>query len=312
MNNTQVVNSKLSIHQNTLKNKLKKIISKNIVGWLILLPSVVLFAFYIWEPLVYGIKLSFFETRGYNAVNFIGLRNYIDIFSDSIFKKAVMNTVSYTLWSLLIGYLIPIIVAIILNEVIHFKGFFRFAVYFPNMVPGVANLLLWGFLFDPSQGGLLNAVLSTLKLPQSQWLQNPHLTIPLLVVTMTWKSFGATALVYLASLQDVNQELYEAATLDGAGIWARIRYVTIPCISNIAKLLLMMQIIAVFQVLYEPMVMTGGGPNNASISLMELNYNYAFIDVAVGKAAAVGATVGLILIVLTIIYLRLNKESETA
>lgn len=292
--------------------KMRRLFSKNITGWLILLPSVILFAFYIWEPLLYAIKLSFCKTVGFNAAGFAGLQNYIDVIKDGDFKKALLNSVSYTLWSLLIGYFVPIIVAMVLNEVVHFKSLFRFSIYFPNMVPQVANLLLWALLFEPGPGGMLNGLFSLLGIPESQWLQNPHHTIPLIVLTMTWKSFGATALIYIASLQGVNQELYEAASLDGAGIWSRIKYVTIPSIYNIARLLLIMQVISVFQVLYEPMIMTGGGPNGASLSLMLLNYQYAFISVTVGKAAAVSVIVSFILLTLTVVYLKTSKENEMA
>lgn len=310
MNNMATLENKKWAPDTLLNKRFKKFFKKNIIGWLILLPSVILFAFFIWEPLLYGIRLSFFETQGLTTIKFNGFQNYIDVITDSVFIKALTNTVTYVLWSLLIGYLVPIIVAIIINEVVHLKSLFKFVIYFPNMVPGLANLLLWSFLLDAGPGGIFNSILAHLKIPPAIWLNNPHHTIALLIVIMTWKSFGATALIYLASLQGVNQELYEAVTLDGAGILARVRYVTIPSIFNIARLLLIMQVIAVFQVLYEPLIMTGGGPNHASETLMLLNYKYAFWDYAFGKATAVGVIVSLILITLTIVYLKVSKENE--
>ncbi|ADQ45001.1 binding-protein-dependent transport systems inner membrane component [Caldicellulosiruptor kronotskyensis 2002] len=290
--------------------KLTNSLSENISGWLILLPSIILFTFYIWEPMIYSLILSLNETKGFRIERFVGLQNYIDVLKDSVFHQALINTFFYVIWSLIIGFLVPIVVALIINEMVHLNSFFRFSIYFPNMVPGVAALVLWGFLFDPSEGGLLNAIRIKLGLYPSDWLQNPKLTIPLLIFIMTWKAAGSTALIYIARLQGINQELYEAACIDGAGIFRRIIHITLPELYSTARMLLIMQIIFVFQVLYEPLVLTGGGPNNASLSLMLLAYNYAFVDFVAGKSATVSVLVTLILMCLTFIYMRVTKENN--
>lgn len=287
-----------------------KTIKKNFAAWLLMLPCLALFVIFVWQPLLSGIVLSFFETRGYDAVKFVGLKNYIDVISDSAFMSALINSFSYTLWSLVIGFLIPIIVAIVINEMVHLQSFFKFSIYLPNMLPGVAAAILWYFMFDPGQGGLLNMLGSYLGLPPSQWLQNPHLTIPLIIITMTWRGFGSTSIIYLASLQGVNQELYESSTLDGAGILARLRYITLPWISNIIKLMLILQIIGVFQIMYEPLTMTEGGPANASISLMLQAYFYGFRYFQADRSMAVGVITFVILTSLTIIYFAIKKDSD--
>jgi multiple sugar transport system permease protein len=311
-NNTKVgAGRNTAIRVSSLKSGpiLKDIFKKNMTGWIILAPCIILFAFYIWEPMIYGVVLSFCETVGFRAKGFVGLSNYVDVLSDSIFRTALINTVTYTVFSVLIGYLIPIIIAIVLNEVVHLKSFFKFAIYFPNMVPGVAALILWMFIYDPGQG-LLNTLRTSLGMEPSGWLQNSHLTIPLIILTLTWKSAGATAIIYLASLQGINQELYEACSLDGAGILSKIKYITIPSLYNIARLMLIMQVIFVFQILYEPMVMTSGGPNNASMSLMYLSYKYAFLDIVVSKGATISVLVSAILLVLTAVYLKFVKAND--
>lgn len=260
-------------------------------------------------PLISGIVLSFFKTKGYDAVKFVGLQNFIDVIQDSEFKSTLFNTVSYTTWSLVIGFLVPIVVAIILNEMVNCKAFFKFSVYFPTMVPGIACALLWYFMFDPGKGGLLNSILIQLGLPQSQWLQNPQLTIPLIVLTMTWKGFGGTSLIYLASLQGINQELYEASIIDGSNLIQRIRYITIPQIANIILLMLIMQIIGVFQVMAEPLTMTDGGPSNASTSLMLQSYFYAFRYFRADKSMALGVITFVMLALLTVIYQMFSKKA---
>ncbi|KIL38664.1 ABC transporter [Gordoniibacillus kamchatkensis] len=280
-------------------------------SWLLIVPSLLLFIVFHWQPLISGFVLSFFQTKGYNAVKFIGLQNYIDVVSNSVFQQTVVNTFLYVAWSLVIGFTVPIAVAVMINEMRRMQSFFKFAVYFPGMVPGIAGALLWTFMFDPGPGGLLNMLLAKLGLPMSEWLQNSSLTIPLIILTMTWRGFGGTAILYMASLQGVNHELYEAAAIDGAGIRQRIRHITIPQISSIIGILLILQIIGVFQVLYEPLTMTEGGPNNASMSLMLMSYHYAFRYFEAGRSLAVGVITFVLLAVMTALYFRLNRKSNT-
>ena len=212
-------------------------------GWVFIIPSFILFAFFVWEPMLYGVVLSFSKLRAFDIVGFAGLENYRYVFSHPYFAKALLNTVQYAFWSLIIGYLVPIIVAIILNEVVHAQRFFKFVAYFPALVPAVAALLMWQFLLTPGQEGIINSILSQLGIAPLQFLQNPNWTIPLLIMTLTWKSAGSTTMVYLASLQGINGELYEAASLDGAGVWSKLRYITLPGIFNTARLMLIMQMI---------------------------------------------------------------------
>lgn len=285
-------------------------IKRNLSGWLIMAPTLFLFAFYVWEPLLASIRLSFYSARGMRIIEFVGFKNYIDVFHHPDFFPAVRNTFAYTLWSLVIGFLVPIVMAILINEMIHAKSLFRVGIYFPNIVPGLATVLMWGFVFKPGKAGVLNILLGRLGIEPMVWLSNPRLTIPLIVVTMTWKGAGATALIYLAALQGINPELYEAAIIDGAGIWDRIRHVTLPGLRNLARTLLVLQVITVFQILYEPLVMTNGGPNNASISIMQLVFKYAFEKFDYPKAAAVSVIISIFLITLTAIYNKFNKARD--
>ena len=126
-----------------------------------------------------------------------------------------------------------------------------------------------------------------------------------------WKSFGLSVIIYLASLQNINQDLYEAATLDGASIVKRFSHITVPQIYNLASLMFILQFIGVFQIFYEPLAMTGGGPNNASVSIMLLNYRYAFEKIEMGRAVAIGVIVFVILMAFSLLYFKLNKAKET-
>jgi multiple sugar transport system permease protein len=293
-----------------MKPQMPKVIKKNISGWIIMAPTVILFAFFIWEPLLQSIRLSLYSAQGMRIIKFVGLRNYVRVFHHPDFMPAVQNTFSYTLWSIAIGFIVPIILAIVINEMVHAKSLFRVGTYFPNVVPGLATVLMWGFIFRPGSTGVLNILLGHLGIAPMDWLSNPKLTIPLIVITMTWKGAGATALIYLASLQGINVELYEAAIIDGASIWHRIRYVTLPGLRNLINTLFILQIISVFQILYEPLVMTNGGPNNASISIMQLVYKFAFEKFDYPKAASVSVIISIFLILLTAVYYKINKPQD--
>ncbi len=295
------------MNKNKGKTKFKK---RDLYGWLVMLPTLILFAFYIWEPLFENIRLSLFSTVRYQTVDFVGFDNYVRVFKNPDFMAALRNTFSYTFWSLVIGFLVPIILGILITETTRGKGFFRSAIYFPNIVPGIATIWIWSYFFTPGKTGVLNILLGKLGIAPLQWLNNTHWTIPLIVVTMTWKSAGATALIYMANLAGISPELFEAAAIDGAGIWSRIRYITLPNVFALAKTLLILQIISVFQILYEPMILKNGGPNNASISLMMLQYRYAFRDFDFSGGAALSVMVGVFLIILSGIYMKVTASKE--
>jgi len=283
---------------------------KDLAGWLIMLPTLILFAFFVWEPLLESVRLSLYKANGIRLEKFIGLDNYIQVLRHPDFLASFKNTFSYILWSLIIGFLVPIIIALLITETVHLKSFFKVGVYFPNIMPGMAMVMMWGFFFRPGKTGVLNILLAKIGLDPMVWLTNPKLTIPLIVLTMTWKGAGATSLIYMAGINSINSELYEAATLDGAGILQRIRYITLPNIFSLGKTLLILQIIAVFQILYEPLVMTNGGPNNASISVMQLVYNYAFRDFNYPAAAALSVMMCIVLIILSGLYFKFTKSKE--
>lgn len=304
--------SSIAARHNRKKEKKKSIIYRqdNITGWMIMLPTLVLFAFFVWEPLLESIRLSLYTAKGVRIEEFVGLQNYFRVIRHPDFLAATQNTFKYILYSLVVGFLVPIVMSIFISEVVHMKSLFRVGVYFPNIVPGLATILMWGYFFTPGPTGVLNIILSKIGIANQAWLTNPKFTILWIIVTMTWKSAGATALIYMAGLSKIDTSLYEAATIDGAGIWKRIRHITLPNIFSLAKVLLILQIIAVFQILYEPLVMTNGGPNNASISLMQLVFNYAFRDFNYPMGAALSVMICIVLIILSIIYTAVTSSKK--
>ncbi len=281
-------------------------------AWILMLPMLIILYLFVWRPSVLGVVWSFFDMRAYTVKGFCGFDNYIKVLTHTKFLPMLWNTVQYVLWSFVIGFLPPLFIAIMLNETVHFKNGFRVLIYIPAVIPGIAAMLMWYFMYYPDQSGLLNMILGKFGAEPYQWLNDPKFSILGIVIYMTWKSFAGTMLLYYASLQGVSIELYEAALIDGAGPFKRLWHVTRPAIEGLLLLNVVRQIISVFQVMQEPLTMTGGGPNGASTTLSYQLYQYGFNSggKGTGQAMALGVIIFLILIVFTIFYFKLNKKIE--
>jgi len=283
-------------------------VKKNIVGWLMLLPTVLFAYLIVWRPTIMGFYSSLFKMQGNVRVDFVGLKNYIEIITDTNFLTVLANTFKYTGFSLLIGFLPPLIIAILLNEVRRCQYLFRMGMYVPVVLPGIAVYMLWSYMYMPGDAGLLNTIAGIFNLEPYVWLQDSRFAIIWIVVTMTWSGMGGTILMYFAALQGINPDLYEAAAIDGAKIRHKLRYIMLPEIYPIALLLFVKQIIGVFQVMEQPLTMTGGGPNGATESLALLAYKYAFEYFKFDKGMATGVITFVILVFMTIFYTRVEKK----
>ncbi len=296
------------------RKQMKRRISRrnNIDAWILMLPMVIILYLFVWRPTVLGGVWSFFDMKAYTVKDFAGFENYRKVLTHTQFLPMLWNTVQYVFWSLVIGFLPPLIVAIMINEIVHFKSGFRVLIYIPAVIPGIAAMLMWYFMYYPDQTGLLNMILAKFGVEPYTWLNDPNFAIVGIVIYMTWKGFPGTMLLYYASLQGVSTELYEAALIDGAGPFKRVWNVTRPAIEGLLLLNLVRQIIGVFQTMEQPLAMTGGGPNGASTTLAYQLYQYGFNSggKGTGQAMALGVIIFLILIVFTIFYFKLNKKVE--
>ena len=296
-----------SIHRRLNPARLRE----DFLSWLIMLPGLLLLAFFVWEPLLESIRMSLYKTRNVELVQFIGLKNFASVISKDNFLQALANTFSYTFWSLLIGFGLPIVLAMLIGETTRGKGLFRTAVYLPNMLPGLAVIILWSAFFSGEKSGVLNVMLSRFGIPQQTYLTRSDWVIPIIILIATWKGAGATALIYMAGMASISPELYEAAAIDGASVWRRVIHILFPAIRKLMGTMLILQIISVFQIMYEPMVLTKGGPDNASLSLMQLMWQYAFGGAMnYGKASAVAVIVTAILLVMTAVYSWANRRES--
>lgn len=231
-------------------------LKRNLTAHGFLIGAVLCFAFFSWYPMVREFFLAFQKTDQ-GEVSWVGLENLETVFNDPAFWQAWRNTALFTVLALVLGFAVPFVVAIVINELRHGKGYLRLLVYLPVMLPPVASVLLFKYLYDPGYG-MLNEVFGFFGLPEQQWLQDPDLSMLSVVIASTWMNMGGAALIYLAALQGIPGELYEAAELDGAGLLRKIWHVTIPQTRLILSLMLLMQIIATMQVFVEPFLLTGG------------------------------------------------------
>ncbi|WP_084557525.1 carbohydrate ABC transporter permease [Hamadaea tsunoensis] len=289
--------------------RLRRRIADNLQAYAFLSVGLVCFALFSWYPLVKGIILSFQQDNFVTDPEWVGLDNYRAVLDDPLFLTAWKNTFEFTGLALLFGFAVPFVIALVVNEFRHAKGFFRFAVYLPVMLPPIVSVLLWRFFYDPGSG-LFNAVLSGVGLPTSDWTQSPKMAMISLVLVATWANMGGATIMYLAGLATIPGELYEAAELDGASVWQRIRHVTLPQMRFVLLILLLLQVIATMQVFIEPYQLTGT-TNPDTITVMILIYRYAFtVNNDFGMAAAMSVLLFVVLAAFSALYVRLTRKAD--
>ncbi|GAA2603999.1 sugar ABC transporter permease [Paractinoplanes durhamensis] len=283
----------------------------NLTGYAFLIGAIFCFALFSWFPMIRGIVMSFQHTKR-GVTSWVGFDNYVRIVQDPSFWTAWKNTAYFTVLALVFGYVLPFVVAILLNELRHAKGYLRILVYLPVILPPASALFLFKYYaYDPSDAGLFNAILKFLHLPTSEWMQSPGMTMPAMVLASTWMNMGSAVLVYLAALQNIPGELYEAAELDGAGLLRRIWNVTIPQTRLILALLAMLQIVATMQVFIEPLILANGaGTQDSATTVAYLIYQHGFFQNDLNGAAALGVIMLLVLAAFSAVYVRLTTKQD--
>ncbi|MET9626759.1 sugar ABC transporter permease [Lentzea sp. NPDC006480] len=271
--------------------------------------ALVVFAIFSWWPVVRGVVLSFQQVNFVTSPDWVGWENFERLLADPLFVVAWRNTLYFTVLALVIGFGVPFLTAVVLNELRHAKGYFRLLVYLPVMLPPVVTALLWKWFYDPGPG-LFNSVLRGLGLPTSQWLDSSSTSMISLVLVITWANMGSATLIYLAALQTIPGELYEAADLDGAGILKKIWHVTIPQTKFVILMLLLLQVVATMQIFTEPFVMTGGGPEESTVTVLLLLYRYAFYYNDFGTASALSLILFTVLAVFSFLYLKITRKAD--
>ncbi|MBA2718719.1 MAG: sugar ABC transporter permease [Chloroflexi bacterium] len=280
-----------------------------------LLPLLVVFGLFAWFPILRALVMSVQETNLVSTPTFVGLDNFATVIADPQFRMAVVNTAWFAFLALVVGFPIPIILAVLMSEVRRGRGIYSALAYLPVVVPPVVSVLLWRFFFDASNNGVFNSILRAVGLGPLPWLQSAATAMPSIVIEATWANAGATVIIYLAALVSVPPELYDAADVDGASVWQKIRNITLPSIRNVLFLTLILQLIATAQLFTEPLLFTGGGPNNSTLTVLLLIFRYAFqnsLGGDYGLAAALSLMLAAFLAVFTAGYYRLTRSWSTS
>ncbi|WP_314648867.1 sugar ABC transporter permease [uncultured Microbacterium sp.] len=284
-------------------------LGENPLGLLLSAPYTLFVIVVFLIPFGFGIWMSvhdFYFTAPGVAVEhpFVGFDNFAAVLADPIVRQAFGNLLIFLVINVPLTVVLGLLLSSGLDAVVHWKGFFRISYYIPYVTASVATLAVWIFLFNGN--GVVNSMLGSLA-PDPSWLANSGLIMPLIAVYVTWKNLGFYILLYLAALQNVPKELHEAAQLDGAGRWQRFRSVTLPAVRPVTSLVVLLSIITTGQIFTEPYLLTGGGPNNASMTPALLMYQQGIQQGKPDIAAAIGMILVIAVMIVSLVSRRITE-----
>lgn len=282
-----------------------KIIRRNrINGYLFLLPNLIGFLAFMLIPVLFSFGISFTNWDGFGDMKFIGLKNYIDLFSDETFRISLFNTVYFTLLSVPVTMVLALIVAIMLNKKLKGIKFFRAAFFMPYVTATIAVSAVWQLLYHPTRGPI-NAFLSNLGIANPPgWLSSSEWALEGIIIMTIWKMIGYYMVLFLAGLQGIPKYMYEAADIDGATKFQQFKSVTLPMLSPTIFFNVIIGIINSFKVFDQVYSMTQGGPGRSTNVLVYTIFNEAFVKYKFGYASAMAFVLFLLILIITIIQFK--------
>lgn len=305
--------SRLSTTQAPTQPKKKRLLSKQtretLIAYSFIAPNFIGFAVFTLIPVVFAIVLAFMKWDGVNAMQFIGLENFTRLFSDKNFIEAFWHTVVYVVCNVPLTIVSSLALAMLLNSKVFGRNFFRTVSFFPYVASLVAVAAVWNFLFNPSMGPVnqLLAALGVENLPK--WAAGKDTAMLTVILFSVWKNMGYYMVIFLAGLQGVNPELYEAASLDGANKWQQFRNVTVPQLAPTTFFVTIMVVIQSFKVYNEVYMITQGGPGTSTLVLVYQIYNEAFVGTPeYGYASAISMVLFIMVLIVTLIQFRGEKK----
>ena len=277
--------------------------NQNFAAWIFILPAILGTFIFIVIPVIFSFGLSFTEWDLLNPIKFVGIENYKLLFKDGLFYKILTNTVVFALSTSILGVIIPLILASILNSKIRGSEFFKTSYFLPFITPMVVIGIIWAWIFDPNIG-LLNQVLHI----NINWLYDSKFALPALIIVSVWKLIGYNMIIFLSSLSSISNSVFESAKIDGANAFQTFKNVTIPLLSPTIFFVIIITAISSFQVFDLIYLMTQGGPFDSTNVLVYAIYKNAFEYFNVGKASAIAYVLFAIILVLTLVQWSLRKK----
>lgn len=284
-------------------------------AYLFLTPAMTAIFIFFFLPVLAALVMSVTDFDIYSLgdisrARFVGFSNYIDLFKNPLFWKALGNTGYFVLVGAPLSILISMLAAMALNsKMLRFKPFFRLTFFLPVVTTLVAVAVIWRYIYQ-TRFGLLNYLLSFVGINPIDWLGNPHWAMLALIVMAVWKGFGYNMIIFVAGLQNIPETLYEAARLDGANGWQEFRNVTLPMLAQTTGFITITTLIGYCQFFAEPYVMTDGGPLNSTLSIVLMMYKEGFKFWRMGYSAAIAFILFGIILIITLIQLRIQKRYE--
>lgn len=294
------------------KHQKKQAIKRNLVAYSFIAPNFIGFAIFTLVPMVFAFVLAFLEWNGspFVPMEFVGFANFQSLAKDAQFKSAFVNTIVYTVATVPLTLVMALILAVVLNRKLFGRDIFRTIFFFPYVASMVAVTAVWNMLFNPSMGPI-NEFLRILGVENPPgWSADKDWAMVTVVLFSVWKYMGYYMILYLAGLQGINQELYEAANLDGTNTWQRFRYVTLPQLSATTFFVLIMLVIQCFKVYDVVYMITNGGPGRATIVMVLDIYNKAFRNTSYGVASAEALVLFALVLVVTVVQFGIEKKKE--
>lgn len=266
---------------------------------------------FIWVvlPIVIVFYLSFTTYNVLEPAEWIGTFNYEDLYYDDLFWRAVGNTVYFTLWSVPVGIASSLLLALLINTQLPGAAIYRTIFYIPVVAPLIAAALVWILFYDASSG-FLNYILGRFGISPVDWLNNAYTAMPAIIIMSVWKGLGFNMVIFLAALQAIPRELNEAAALDGAGRVRQFISITLPLLTPATLYVVITSLIASFQVFAQVYVMTNGGPNNSTVTVVHYIYRTAFQNLQFGYASAMAMVMFVLLVFASFVNLRLFSRKK--
>lgn len=287
---------------------MKKILSnlannKTFMGLVFILPALLGVFIFIIIPVIFSFGLSFVKWDLLSKPEFVGLNNYLEIFSDPIFGKIILNTIVFAISTSILGVIIPLTLACILNTKIRGSEFFKTAYFLPFITPMIVIAVIWQWIFDPNIG-ILNHVLKL----HINWLYDANFAMPAIIIVSVWKLIGYNMVIFLSGLSALNQSLFEAAKIDGASAINTFKFITVPLLSPTIFFVVIITCINSFQIFDLIYLMTQGGPLDSTNVLVYAIYKNAFEYFKIGQASAIAYVLFVIILVLSLIQWKLRKK----
>jgi multiple sugar transport system permease protein len=278
---------------------------EELIAYAFILPSLLGFVVFLVAPMVASLGISFYDWELLTPPQFVGLKNFATLLNDRVFRQVVVNTLYYTAGLVPLNLVVSLGLALWLNTRLRGLTLYRMAFFLPVVTVTVAVALIWRWMYEP-RAGIVDAALHAVGLPGPTWLGDTHWAMPAIILMSLWKGFGYNMVLFLAGLQGIPVSIYEAAMIDGASAWQRFWRITLPLLSPVIFLAVVLTVISSFQVFDQALVMTNGGPANATNTIVLYIYQNGFQFFRMGYASAIAWVLFAVIFIFTLFQMRLQ------